>query len=768
MHTLLGPPASGKTTALLDMALDTLRQRKRVWWVGLPHQRAYVYRRIAEAAGGAVLGLEFLSFQQTYYRLLAAHFGLKPILTGPARVALVGEALMGSDGGLPNPGEARLFSRAVAEAKRFGLGPEQIPHIDAEARRFASVFRRYEELKGNWGRWDYDDFRNAALALVESGAFEPPADLIVVDGFREILPLGLRYLRGLSAHCRVALSITEPLPGVQANRRLAARHAERNTYRAQNPVTEARWVLRSIKRDLAGGINPNEIGVITPEPRIAALMTLADEYGVPLVDYTPRTSADSPQGRLLLDLLDLPDYPTATRLLSIPDLAPLGRAALEQGLAGLSAITRLARSLGYEAPLKAWLERLEPVGDPEDWARTLVDSIPEVRSGPRRLTLLERAKEAKRIASGPDFRRWWAALLSETYEPIRPPGGVALLTPNLAAGVRFNKTYLTYAVEGAYGAGEREDYFVPEEERLRLEQMFEGIGLPRRFLGRDTLLLEELRSRGNQVIVTYPEADQGGPLEAEPLLVPNPKAVARVPEVPVGSRLEVPSETEYRASLSPLNLGPITIEGLRRYDECGFRYWAEGQIKEKVPLSWWRLWVGELRSLKRLNEARLEAFSARFPEAEGWLKAHRELLFAINFGFTWPENGMPQARVDGALNRGGEYHIYTFVAPDVDDAASYLRSRWSELWLAGYLLANNPRQVKAVRLWVWPVLGHPLEAYKEPVVLGRNRVTGAIRWREERVQAVLQPYQKGEVRPKPGFICRECAVRDVCREAKTG
>jgi hypothetical protein len=750
------------------MALEVLRARGRVWWVGLPHQRAYVYRRIAEAAGGAVLGLEFLSFQQTYYRLLAANYGLKPILTGPARVALVGEALMGSDGGLPNPGEARLFSRAVAEAKRFGLTPSQIPKVDAETRRFAQVFGRYEELKRTWGRWDYEDFRNAALLLVESGAFEKPADLIVVDGFREILPLGLRFLRGLDAHYPVALSLVEGLPQVKVDQQLAPRKLGSTIYRAQNPVTEARWVLRSIKRDLANGFNPVDLAVITPEARIAALMTLADEYGIPLVDHTPRTSADSPQGRLLLDLLDLPDYPTATRLLSIPDLAPLGRAALEQGLAGVSAITRLAQTLGYEAAFKSWMERLEPVGDPEVWARSLVDSIPEVRSGPRRETLLERAKEAKRIASGPDFRRWWAALLAETYEAIRPPGGVALITPNLVSGIRFKKTYLTYAVEGAYGAGEREDYFVPEEERLRLEELFTGIGLPRRFLGRDRLLLDELRSRGDQVIITYAEADQGGPLEAEPFLVPGSKRVQPIPEVPLGSRLEVPSEAQYRASLQTLELASITIEGLRRYDECGFRFWAEAQVREKTEPVWWRRLVGEMLALKRLNQARLEAFAARFPDAEGWLRAHQELLFAINFGFTWPENGMPQARVDGALNRGGEYHIYTFAAPDVEDGGLYLRSRWSELWLAGYLLSNNPRQVKAVRLWVWPVLGSPIEAYKEPVVLGRNRVTGAIRWREERVQEVLQPYGRGEIRPKPGYICRECPVRDVCREAKTG
>ena len=63
MNLLVGPaPAgSGKTTRLLGVALAAARAGKRVWWVGLPSQRAYVYTRATYQ--GAVLGLEFLSSQ---------------------------------------------------------------------------------------------------------------------------------------------------------------------------------------------------------------------------------------------------------------------------------------------------------------------------------------------------------------------------------------------------------------------------------------------------------------------------------------------------------------------------------------------------------------------------------------------------------------------------------------------------------------------------------------------------------------------------------
>jgi ATP-dependent helicase/nuclease subunit B len=781
VHLIVGPPASGRTELLLEKARTALKARKRVWWLCLPHQRSYVYRRVA--AGGAVLGLEVLSFQQAYYRLLAASYGLRPILTGPARVALVGEALQSESqwtipcrdgqgpctGSPPNPGEARLFARAVAEAKRYGVRPEQIPAPDSEGRRFKRVFERYEELKGTWGRWDYDDFRDAAVRLVESADFEPPADLVLVDGFRELLPLVLRFLEGLGRVSELWVTLPEAPPGYRPHQTLshtAGQPPRPQIYRAPNPVAEARWVLRSLKRDLAQGMAPTELAVVAPEPRLAALLSLADEYGVPLVDHTPRTATDTPEGRLLLDLLELPDYPTPTRLLAIPELAPLGRAALEAGLAGLAPIQRLAQQMGLQAQLSAWLERLEPTGNPEAWARSLLDSIPEVRVGPRRDLLLERAKEAGRIAYGPDFRRWWAALLSETYEPVRPPGGVPLLTPTLASGVRFAKLYLTHAVEGAYGASEQEDYFVAEEERLALEELYARIGLPRRFLGRDRPILHELATRAHSVIITYPEADQSGPLEPEAFLVPDPKRVSRIPATPIGSRLELPGSAAYRPPSAPINLGSASVEDLRRYDECGFRFWAE-RLRigpERQEPAGWRTLVRELRALKRLNEARLEALSKRFPEAEDWLGVHRELLFSLNFGFVWPEKGMPYARVDAAANRGGEYSFYTFAPPDTHDPGGFMRGRWGELWLAGYLLEHNPRQVKSVRLWVWPVLGSPLPVYDKPI----SQITGPVRWRNEKVRAALERYRRGEVEPNPGFICRECQVKDLCREGKMG
>jgi len=798
VQLIVGPPASGKTTRLLEVAGEFLRQRKRVWWIALPSQRAYVYRRATEK--GAILGLEVLTSQQLYYRILAASFGLRPILTGPGRVALAGEALISGDGPLPSPGEARLFARAIAEAKRNGVKPAEVPPISTEARRLQHVYARYEELKGYWGRWDYDDFRSAASELLESGQAKIEADLVIVDGFRELSVLELQVLQALSRRIPVWVGLPEVPPGFSADQTLVPRFIHNQTYRAQNPVSEARWVLRSIKRDLALGISPLEIAVLSPESRIPALLTLADEYGIPLVDQTANTAAETPEGRLLLELLDLPDHPTPTELLAVPDLAPLGRIALERTLVGREAITRLAGEIGMGDVWAAWLERLEPKGNGLEWATELLDSLPEVRHSPRRATLMERAREAHRIATGPDFRHWWAALLAETYEPHRPPGGVALLTPTLASGQRWKKLYLTYAVEGAYGTGEREDYFIPEELRVSLEEVIKQVlaknrpaavpeispggrmavrpynrsegeihdsvkqrsaSFPRRFLGRDRLLLSELKTRAEEVIVTYPEASQEGPLEPEPALVQGKPTY--LPKLPPGSALEIVQSTRYQAPLSLAILGKATLEALRRYSDCSLRYWAEELLPYQDEEAWWTALVRELRKAEKLVPARLEILCRQFPLAEGWLRHYQTELNGLNLGFRLEGMGM-EAQMDAVRRSGSEAHLYRFTEPDLhpEDAEQLVRGRWSERWAAAYLLESFKGRIQKVYLWAWPMLGEPVLVYDKPI----EKVWVALENLVTKAKEAHSRYKAGVVEPNPGFRCRDCRVSDICREGR--
>src|SRR5690606_13320549 len=109
----VGPPASGKTTAMVAVVREACAGGRRVWWLALPHQRAYVFRR-ATRGGAALLGLEVMSSQQAFYRVLSALTpgGLEPLLVGTARIVRVAEALREVTTEVPSPGEAKLFAAA--------------------------------------------------------------------------------------------------------------------------------------------------------------------------------------------------------------------------------------------------------------------------------------------------------------------------------------------------------------------------------------------------------------------------------------------------------------------------------------------------------------------------------------------------------------------------------------------------------------------------------------------------------------------------------
>ncbi len=782
MKLLVAPPASGKTSYLLELARITASKGKRVWWVGLPSQRSYVYRRATEV--GALLGLEFLSSQQVYYRLLANALKLKPLVVGTGRLALVGEALLNLRQELPSPGEARLFATAIAEAKRFGVTHKGIYGSDSESQRLRDVFRIYESIKGE--RWDYDDFRSEALKLAEHLEKKLEADLIIVDGFREIGPLELRIYKALSKHTEIWLSLPDVPPeisGLNVTLLEPFTKAPLNKggqggicfYRAPNPVTEARWVLRSLKKDLAEGVDPLDLAVILPEREIKAFLALADEYGVPMMDETPKALADTLAGSVLLDLLELPDYPTASKLLAIPELNNLANAALTKGVAGLEAINVLATTLEDEAPWKKWLGLLEVPENELVWAESLLEStLPDIRKevtttlkwNDFKKHALQRAKEASTLAKGSSFRAWWAALLQETFLFDAPKGGVALLTQNLSSGRRFKKAYLMRVTEGAYTVGEGEDYFIPEEERVILSTSFEKLGLPKRFLGRDQALYAELLTRAYEMIVTYPEADQGGPLVSEVGII-DMKKVERLPLLPAASRLELASEASYKASVVQLPLGHISLQKLQRYSECAFRYWAEERLPLSDPLPWWREMLDEMRQYKRLNVARLEVLKTNYPQAAVWLADNAEKLSGLEFGVSLPEDSSGfSAYIDAATRSEKEISFYRFVQPamfsEQSDAAKYIDNRWNELWAAGYMLERYKGRISKVNVYVWNVLGSALEVYTGGITYTWRR----IQTKKQKIDEAFSRFDAGDVSEKYGYHCRECRVFDICREGK--
>lgn len=797
MDFIIGAPASGKTSRLLQIAKHALAQDKRVWWVGLPTQRSDIYRRAT--AQGALLGLEFLSSQQVYYRLLAAAQALKPLLVGTGRIAYVGEALKILENDLPSPGEARLFSMAIAEAKRFGHDANSLARAltssqsnapssepDSETERLVQVFKQYEHVKGD--RWDYDDFRTAALNLALAGDIFPEADVLIVDGFRELGPLEWQLYRELDRFFAVYMSLPELPKNVVIAESDTVEHlsytpaesppTKLERYRAANPVSEARWLLRSLKRDLAEDsttkLESLDIAVIMPANEIAAFAALADEYGVPLMDETPKALSDTPLGSLLLNILELPEYPTASRLLAIPELSQLANEALNRNVAGREALTSLAREIGVHDLWQRWLARLDVPADELTWAQDIVATLPSMLGVPAQPRLQEhvlaRAKEAAVLAKGASFRAWWAALLQETVIFERPKGGIALLTAKLASGRRFRKVYVAHAVEGAYSTGEREDYFVREEARVPLAHLFTGShsALPKRFVGRDQLLFRELLTRADTVIITYPEADQGGPLAPEDDLMTGflatSEPIRRLPTLPLGSRLELANSERYHAPLEPLNLGAVSVENLARYDACAFRYWATKRLRPDREDPWWRVLIRRLREYGTLNDVRFASLQEDFPAAQHWLEQHRALLLTLSYGVQLPEHpqNRPFAFIDAAGRRGQDVTLYRFAPPesipDNESAEELLNQRWTEHWTAHYLLTE--RDVSSVTLAVWEVLGDPRDV--QPITYPWRR----LKTKDKRVSSAYDRFKTGDTRPQPGFVCRDCPVFDVCREGQ--
>lgn len=726
LYPVLGPPASGKTRLALELARGALARRQRVVWVGLPHQRAYLYRLLGEE--GAFLGLEFLSFQALYYRVLAEAGRLGPLLPGAGRVALVAEALRAFSPEVA-PGEARLFARAIAELKRFGLSPFALPK-EGEAGRLRRVYFRYERLKGR--ALDYDDFRHRALRAPLR--LFPPPGLVVVDGFREIGPLDLRFLRRLAAQVPVLLTLERLPEGLEPWRELSPRPVRKQVWALANPVEEARYLLRALKRALAPralggeGLSPEEILVVAPEGRIGGLLLLQEEYGLPLSDGRERALAEGEEGERVLALLN--PVPTGRDLLALGFTA-LGRRALRLGLAGEEALAVLAEREGLLEEWRAFLALRTPGPDLLAWGEAVLERLGVAAKEPflARLRLALGVDRANPLA-------WWRSLLLDETLPPEPVRGVPLLPPLRATGVRARRAYVLEWVAGRYTLGEGEDYFLLEELRER------GLlrSLPRRLRGLDPLFQAEMATRGEEVFLLYPEAGLSGLYE--PL-----ERGERPPPLPPASALEVLPQEPF--PLSPLRASgpPPHLEALRRLRECPFRAYAERfGLREGGEALGWHLFPEGKEAL------------SRHPEVGPWLQAHGAHLEGMRFWVWWQGAHFP-LRLDGVRREGGTIHLYRLLPRGAEPDLGPQR-RWTEWYALGALLQRG--DVEAVHLWVWPFLGTPRPYRPRPFRKGES--IPALREVRDQAEKALALWHQGVFSPRPGPHCYACGLADVCRK----
>ncbi|AFV75430.1 hypothetical protein Theos_0355 [Thermus oshimai JL-2] len=731
LYAVEGPPASGKTELALAWAREVLKARGRVYWVGLPHQRAHVFGRLGREA---LLGLEFLSFQALYYRLLAEGVGLRPLLPGAGRVALVGEALKEVHGAAPAPGEARLFARAIAELKRFGLGPLGLPK-EGEAGRLRRVFLRYEGLKR--GLWDYDDFRHRALRAPLR--LFPKPHLVVVDGFREVGPLDLLFLKRLSRKFPVLLTAVRLPEDLPRYRVLPKREVRAEVWALPNPVEETRHLLRALKRALAPrelggeGLDPFEVLVVAPEERIPGLLLLKEEYGLPLFDGREAALSALEGGERLLALLN--PHPTGADLLLL-GFEALGRKALRLGLVGLPALEKLAGEEGLEGEFRAFLDllpkgRLGWAGYLE-WAEGVLDRL-GVAHKP---LFLERLRMALRV-SPEDPLPWWRSLLLDETLPPSPVRGVAVVPPLRALGVRARRVYLLEWVEGRYTLGEREDYFFLEE--LRAEG-FDPYRLPKRLRGLDPLFREEMASRGEEVYLLYPEAGLGGGYL--PILQGE-----RPEPLPPASRLEALPEVPFTPPPPRAKGPPRHLELLKGLKDCPFRaYLLHLGLGQRDGALGWHLLPRELEPL------------LAHPEVGPWLERHRGLWEALRFWEYWRVQDGLILRLDAVRREGKRVRLYRLLPPG---EARLEPDRWTEWYAVGSLLASG---VEEVEVWLWPWLGEP-RLYAKPFRKGPDgRVPNQAREARQEALKAYREWLAQPLLPRPGSACFGCAFGDVCRK----
>lgn len=278
------------------------------------------------------------------------------------------------------------------------------------------------------------------------------------------------------------------------------------------------------------------------------------------------------------------------------------------------------------------------------------------------------------------------------------------------------------------------------------------------------MLFAELRELADEVVVTFPNANQSGPLLPERGLTAGQQP-SPLPDVPPGSRLEVADGDLFRPQYGSVRLPEPSLEDLRRYHDCSMRFWLESRFGKGARGAWSTL-VADLTGLPELTPERLELLSRRHQWAAAWLNSHRERLEELRFGLLLPEEGNgPRARLDAVQRQDGSAFLYLFTAPQAvtsrEDAAALLDERWNELWAAGYLLKRFEGRIERVQVVVWPVLGQPIEAYDQGGIgYPWRRVTSRL----EGAQAALESLREGRVEASPGYRCSNCQVRDICRE----
>ena len=807
-------------------------KRERVIVLTLPGQRSQWLERLAQQ--GASLGVEVTNLQNVCYRMLDRLGENKGVVLNPGRIALTARALEVVLERRVSPGEARLYARAIAECKRFSA----VPHAmgDAYQDTLERVYAEYTRLLEQFDLQDLDDVRIRATAMLQTSALELGAHLIV-DGYRTFAKSELEAIRVLSS---IALSavVTLPSGAPDTTREPWAhplRHAEleaisRNLGAAHqrlegtgkpwrglpvtvqhgaypNPVSEARAALRRVKQLLHSGVRAQRMAIVVPHPAlIRVLEALAREYAVPVAPESLGSFLETADGRVIDALLSAParEYParelrTLARL--EPSLSRLADALEARGIAAGGAAYPL---LMDDPQALAALERIEALAAPAHgtpaqllaWFEALIEDVVSdlsLRDGAR-----VTAREALRIlggdvVDGATFADWLRSLLGTVSVPHPDAGrGVALLGSDEISGRRYQYVFALGVVDGAYRAGELEDFFVPEDERSALTELLRGqVGLPERLAGlEDSALYDVLTRADDAIYISSPRAERGTSLRPHPRLAQLGAAQSLEPVV-TASPLEY-AHASVKDALEELILehgvGALHITkatDLERFAQCGLRAWAELRLPVKidgnglVPGSLLDSWTRRQRSnvwrsggkstlevappehhsiLDKLSpafraqlEGAVEARVPPVPKLDGIKLGHKDPLEGIEYlldGVRFkPTDANPKL-----------VEVYRHVENVEDGYAKLMQDdRHREWW---YALAQRSVGL-GVNLMVMDFRSPPKRPFdlSKPYAVARLEKSALI------LETVRLDLERGVVRAAPGFHCGACAYRDLCRVA---
>ncbi len=623
------PAASGKTRRAVRLALECAAKGERVIALTLPNQREFWLEALA--AGGPSLGVEVTNLQNICYRMLDRLGRNCAVVLNPGRVALTARALETVLERAVQPGEARLYARAIASFKRAMVIPDE--SIDAYRDVLARTYAQYQHLLETQELQDLDDVRLRAARFLSDQPLPLNAHLIV-DGYRSLNRSELEAIKTLS---RLALSTLVTLPsGAPDTHRATWAHETRegelraicdqlgaklerlptrgkpwaglparvNLSASANPVSEARACLRRVKSLLQDGSKAQDIAIIVPSHiQARVLEALAREYSVTLAPESLGGLLETSTGRVLDAALSAPvrDYPAKElRTLSAlePDLAALSDALEARGLHGGSAsydtliedtaqLEAFARIKTWIQPpeftsveaLIAWFERLlERIAKDAAWLQSARVVARET------VRLLHQNSDADVNVSGAQFADWLRTLLQAVAVAHPDVGrGVALLTPEEASGRRFAHVFVLFAVDGAFKRLEGEDFFVPEDDRIALEALLRGANaLPEQMTGLGDSVLYDVLTRADQTtFISFPRAERGASHTMHPRL----------------SQLGLTVQPEFRRTAGPLEYAhthepthhamdmlehrveprqaPFDAFELEESSTCGLRAWAK-------------------------------------------------------------------------------------------------------------------------------------------------------------------------------------------------